>query len=216
MTLLHDLLEIDFIADPLFDENCYVLRRRDADRCLLVDPGLQAEAVLRLVGERNLRVDRILVSHGHPDHVAGIPAVKAEHRCPAAIHPADRPLLETVATFPGVPPDLPPPACEEDLADAQVVEWQELQIAVLHTPGHTRGSVSFLVGPDLLTGDTLFQRGIGRSDLPGGSFDTLLFSIRSRLYTLDPDTTVHPGHGPATTIGAEMRLNPFVRGPEFQ
>jgi hydroxyacylglutathione hydrolase len=212
MTLLHDLLEIAAVPDPLFDENCYVLRRRDADRCLLVDPGLQAGAVLRLLADRGLRCDRILVSHGHPDHTAGIPAVKAEQRCPAAIHPADRPLLERVSGFPGIPADLPAPSCEEDLADRQVVEWQELQIAVLHTPGHTRGSVSFLIGADLLSGDTLFRRGIGRTDLPGGSFDTLLFSIENRLYTLPPETIVRPGHGPATTIGEEMRLNPIVRG----
>lgn len=211
LTLLHDLLAIDSVADPLFDENCYVLRRRDAERCLLVDPGLQAEAVLRHLAERRLRCDAILVSHGHPDHVAGIPAVQAEHHCPAAIHPADRPLLAHVAGFPGVPRDLPPPTCADDLSDGQVMEWQELQIAVLHTPGHTLGSVSFLIGPDLLSGDTLFQRGVGRTDLPGGSFETLLFSIRNRLYTLPPATAVRPGHGPATTIGEEMRLNPFVR-----
>ncbi len=213
MTTLHDLLEIDSVADPLFGENCYVLRRRDADRCLLVDPGLQAEAVLRLLSDRGLACDRILVSHGHPDHVAGIPAVQARHRCRAAIHPADRPLLERVAGFPGVPEDLTAPFCEEDLSDGQVVDWQELQIAVLHTPGHTPGSVCFLIGPDLLSGDTLFQRGIGRTDLPGGSFETLLFSIQNRLYTLSPDTAVHPGHGPATTIGEERRENPFVRAP---
>ncbi|HYA00985.1 MAG TPA: MBL fold metallo-hydrolase [Candidatus Binatia bacterium] len=213
MNELRDLLELHAVVDPFFDQNCYVLRRRDADRCLVVDPGLQAEAVIAFLERRGLGCDRVLASHGHPDHVLGVPAVRAAHRCPAAIHPADRFLLGQLAIFPGMPDDLPPVEFDEDLAEGQVIDWQELQIAVLHTPGHTPGSVSFLVGPDLLSGDTLFRRSVGRTDLPGGSLDALLFSIRDRLYALSPETVVHPGHGPATTIGEEMRSNPFVRHP---
>jgi hydroxyacylglutathione hydrolase len=143
--------------------------------------------------------------------------VRAAHACPAAIHPADRYLLGAGGMLPGLP-DPGPIECGEDLAGGQVIAWQGLAITVLHTPGHTPGSVSFLIGAwpppppgELLSGDTLFHRGVGRTDLPGGSMDALVVSIRDRLYALPPDTVVHPGHGPVTSIAEEMRDNPFVR-----
>lgn len=205
-----DLVQLHAVVDPLFDQNCYILRRRDSDRCLVIDPGLQAQAALRLMEDAGLSCDRILVSHGHPDHVAGIPAVKAAHGCPAAMHALDRPLLGEAGVLPGFPAPPQASVVDEDLSAGQVIGWQELEIAVIHTPGHTPGSVCFLVGTDLLSGDTLLRRSIGRTDLPGASPDTLLMSIRDRLYTLRPETVVHPGHGTATTIAEEMRSNPFV------
>ena len=210
MEQLRDLVHLHIFTDPLYDQNCYVLRRRDTDRCLVVDPGLQARAAVRFLEEAGLGCDRILLTHGHADHVVGVPAVKMAFGCPAAIHADDRWLLEQTAMFPGIPSDIPEVVCEEDLSAGQLIAWRELEVVVLHTPGHTPGSVSFLMGPDLLAGDTLFRRGVGRTDLPGGSWETLLFSIRERLYALPAETVVHPGHGPATTIGEEMRENPFV------
>lgn len=214
--MLRDLVQLHLFTDPLYDQNCYVLRRRDTDRCLVVDPGLQAPAVLRLLEGEGFGCDRILLTHGHPDHLAGVPEVKRALGCPAAIHPEDRWLLEQAATFPAIPPDLPEVVCEDDLTGGELIAWQGLEVAVLHTPGHTPGSVCFVVGPDLLAGDTLFRRSVGRTDLPGGSWETLLFSIQDRLYALPADTVVHPGHGPSTTIGEEMRANPFVLHPTFR
>ena len=213
MEMLRDIVQLSVVIDPLYDQNCYVLRRRDSDHCLIVDPGLQAGEALRVMEGSGLRCDRILLTHGHPDHVSGVPLVMAAHGCKAAIHAQDRWLLDYVSTFPGIPDDLPPVICDEDLADGEVISWLDLEIAVLHTPGHTPGSVCLVVGRDLLAGDTLFRRGVGRTDLPGGSWETLLFSIRDRLYSLPAETVVHPGHGAATTIGEEVQANPFTVHP---
>jgi glyoxylase-like metal-dependent hydrolase (beta-lactamase superfamily II) len=132
------------------------------------------------------------------------------------MHPDDREQLPAVHRFPGVPPDLADIVIEQELHDGEVIRWQDLDIEVMHTPGHTRGSVCFRIGPDLLSGDTLFNRSVGRADLPGGSWPALLFSIEHRLYTLPPETVVYPGHGPRTKLGEEMQFNPFVVHPRYR
>jgi glyoxylase-like metal-dependent hydrolase (beta-lactamase superfamily II) len=213
---LRDLVELVIVVDETFDQNCYVLRRRDTDEVLVVDPGLQHPRTLALLDKHGLRCSRILLTHGHPDHVNGVPAVKAAHGCEAAIHPDDRELLGQVRHLPGVADDLPEVVCEQDLTPGEVLHWNDLDVKVLHTPGHTRGSVCFLVGRDLIAGDTLFQRSVGRSDLPGGSFEALMFSIQNTLYALPPETVVYPGHGPRTTIREEMQYNPFVVHPRYR
>jgi hydroxyacylglutathione hydrolase len=213
---LGELVELSAVVDPTFDQNCYLLRRRDTDEVLAVDPGLQHAEVVAHLERRGLRCSSILLTHGHPDHVSGVPALRAAFECPAAIHPADRPMLAHVAGFPGVPEDLPAVVAEDDLLPQSVVHWQGLDIAVLHTPGHTPGSVSFLLGSDLYAGDTLFQRSVGRTDLPGGSWDQLMASIQDTIYTLAPETIVYPGHGPRTTVGEEMRFNPFAVHPQYR
>lgn len=213
---LRELVDLEVVVDGTFDQNCYVLHRRDTDAALVVDPGLQSAAVLDSLERRGLRCERILVTHGHPDHVNGVPAVRAAHGCTAAIHPDDRELLAHVRRLPGVDPDLPEVVCELDLVPGEVLSWQGIGVAVLHTPGHTRGSVCFHLGPELIAGDTLFQRSVGRTDLPGGDWATLMLSIENVLYALPPETVVRPGHGPSTTIGEEMRHNPFVVHPRYR
>jgi hydroxyacylglutathione hydrolase len=213
---LRDLIELAIVVDPTFDQNCYVLRRRDTTDVLVVDPGLQHPQTIALLEKRGLRCDRILLTHGHPDHVNGVPALKAAFGCEAAIHPDDREQLEAARYLPGVPDDLPDVVCEQDLRDGEMLRWHDLDIEVVHTPGHTRGSVCFRVGPDLLSGDTLFHRGVGRCDLLGGSMPALIFSIENRIYTLPPDTVVYPGHGERTTVDEEMRSNPFVVHPRYR
>ena len=133
MEPLRDLVQLHLFTDPLFDQNCYVLRRRDTERCLVIDPGLQADAALRFLEGEALACDRILLTHGHPDHLAGVPTMKAALGCTAAIHPEDRWLLAEAGAFPGIPAGLPEVICEDDLSAGQVIAWQGLEVAVLHT-----------------------------------------------------------------------------------
>ena len=213
---LRDLIDLSIVVDPTYDQNCYMIRRRDTRDVVLVDPGLQYQRVLDLLDEHDLRCERILLTHGHGDHVSGVPAIRAAQQCRAAIHPADHEQLLFVHFLPGIPQDLPDVEVDDELHDGEVIAWQGLDIEVLHTPGHTRGSVCLRIGPDLLTGDTLFRRGVGRADLPGGDLPSLMFSIENRVYTLPPETVVYPGHGQRTTIAEEQELNPYVVHPRYR
>ncbi len=210
---LADLVEVTIVVDPVFDQNCYVLRRRDTDRALVVDPGLQGERVARLLDDRRWGCDGILATHGHPDHVLGVPHVRrVAPAAPLRLHRADWALLDPSAwRDQGLPVgDGGAIVPDEDLPGGAAVRWLGLTLAVRHTPGHTPGSVCLLVGGDCFSGDTLFADSVGRTDLPGGSWPQLVFSIRSQLFTLPGPTAVHPGHGRPTTIGAERLGNPFV------
>jgi hydroxyacylglutathione hydrolase len=209
---LREKLAVSVFPDDLFGENCYLIRRRDTTSALAVDPGLQANRVLDVVRREGLTVERILVTHGHIDHVAGVPLAHRETGAPVAMHPDDIAILdwERFREMPFVPKDFAPFSIDTTLAHEATLALQDVSLRVLHTPGHTQGSVCFLFGLDCFAGDTLFQRGIGRSDLPGGDMQKIVFSIRNVLYRLPPKTVVYPGHGPSTTIEEEMLLNPFV------
>jgi glyoxylase-like metal-dependent hydrolase (beta-lactamase superfamily II) len=209
---LREKLAVSVFPDDLFGENCYVIRRRDTQTAVAVDPGLQIDRVLQLIQQERLTVEQILVTHGHLDHVGGVPALHAATAAPVAMHPDDVAILdwERLAQLPFMPPGFAPFSIDTRLAHDTTLSFEDVSLRVLHTPGHTQGSVCFLFGLDCFAGDTLFQRGIGRTDLPGGDTQKIVFSIRNVLYRLPPKTVVYPGHGPSTTIEEEMLLNPFV------
>ena len=209
---LREKLDISIFADELFGENCFLIRRRDTAAALVVDPGLQVGLVERQLREERLTLERILVTHGHIDHIAGVPALHHETDAPIAMHPDDLAILDwdQFGQLPFVPQGFAPFSIDLALTHGLMLTFQDLSLRVLHTPGHTEGSVCFLFGLDCFAGDTLFQRGIGRTDLPGGDMRKIVFSIRNVLYALPPRTVVFPGHGPRTTIEEEMLLNPFV------
>jgi glyoxylase-like metal-dependent hydrolase (beta-lactamase superfamily II) len=209
-----DKVEIRSFADPYFDQNCLIIRRRDTKQALVLDPGLQFEKISDVISGEDLQVQHILVTHGHVDHVLGVPTIKQQTGATVYMHPADRMQFErnpkVIRQF-GLNPELfGTPVIDVELEEGKAVEWQELVFDVIHTPGHTQGSVVFLLGERCFGGDTLFRRGVGRTDLPGGSWDALVASIQGKLFQLPPDTVVYPGHGPITTIAEEMRENPFV------
>ncbi len=197
--------------------NCSVLVDPASKAAVVIDPGGDFPLIRRAVERRGGRVVAIVHTHTHVDHVGATAELQALTGAPARIHEADRFLYELLpvqAAFVGVPV---PETCElaGDLADGTTIAAGAFEIAVLHTPGHTPGSVTFLLrsaeGAVAFTGDTLFRRGVGRTDLWGGDAATLARSLRDRLGTLDEATRVVPGHGALTTIGEEKRANPYLR-----
>ncbi len=191
--------------------NCYIIESNV--RSLIIDPGDEPERILRYVNDLKVVPGDIIATHTHFDHVLGVDAVRKVAKSRFLIHSEDLPMLQSmqsrVRQFMGfeVPP---PPKVDGYIKDGDVFKLGEESIRVLHTPGHSPGSVS-LAGPGfVLTGDVLFNQSIGRTDLPGGDFQTLVDSIKEKLFTLDEETIVYPGHGPETSIGDEKLANPFV------
>ena len=203
--------------------NCYVLAPRRGSDAIVVDPGQRAFGTLRrILDENRLTPAAVLLTHGHIDHIWSAQKVADTFGCPVYIHPADRFMLADPIR--GFGPRIaqiafgtlfrePRQLIELD-RDGEILDLGGIPVAVDHTPGHTRGSVCFRVSGEglVFTGDTLFKQSVGRTDLPGGSGRDLLDSIITKLFTLDDDTRVLPGHGEATTIGSERRSNPFLQG----
>lgn len=210
--VLRATLEVSIFVDELFGENCFLIRRRDTSAALVIDPGLQLERVRQQLRADNLQVDRILITHGHIDHIAGVSGLQVETGAPIAMHPEDLAIIDwdQLGQLRFTPDGFAPFSIDTPLAHDVTLQFQDLSLRVLHTPGHTEGSVCFVFGLDCFAGDTLFQRGIGRTDLPGGDMRKIVFSIRRVLYALPPKTLVYPGHGPRTSIEEERLLNPFV------
>lgn len=200
-----------FRAGP-FDNNNYVIVCTASRETAIVDVGFEPEPIIDAVREAELNVRYLLNTHAHYDHVAAMKAVQAAVGGDYYLHPDDRELAahltEQGATF-GLPPaEAPSPI--HDLADGQRLPLGSETLEVIHTPGHSPGGVAFHWNGWLWSGDTLFAGSIGRTDLPGGSFETLDRAIRTRLFSLSDDVRVFPGHGPDTTIGRERLDNPFV------
>ncbi|MGC2655212.1 MAG: MBL fold metallo-hydrolase [Mycobacterium sp.] len=205
--------------------NCYVLAQRPGSDAIIVDPGQRAMGPLRQIVDKNrLTPAAVLLTHGHIDHIWSAQKVSDTFGCPAYIHPEDRLMLTD--PIKGIGPRLgqllfsaafsePKQVIELD-RDGDKIDLADITVTVDHTPGHTRGSVVFRVADDasevVLTGDTLFERSIGRTDLWGGSGRDLLNSLVHKLLVLSDKTVVLPGHGNSTTIGAERRANPFLQG----
>jgi len=195
--------------------NCTLLGDEETREAIVVDPGDEISRINERLKAHGLTLKQILITHAHIDHVGGALKLKSLTGAPIFLNENDLPLLEIMAeqaAWVGVPtPETAPP--DETLTDGRRVGLENYPAQVIHTPGHTQGSISLHFEPlkMVLAGDTLFAGSIGRTDLPGGNYDQILDSIQSRLLTLPDGTKVVPGHGPVTTIGAERKTNPFLK-----
>ncbi len=195
--------------------NCTVLGDEDAGEAIVIDPGDEVGRIYQRLNELGLKLKQILVTHAHIDHVGGALKLKKLTGAPIFLNENDLPLLKMMAMQAGWlgidTPETAPP--DESLADGMSVGLGRYPATVIHTPGHTQGSVSLHFAPlkMVIAGDTLFAGSIGRTDLPGGNYGQIIDSIHSRLMVLPDETRVLPGHGPETTIGGERKSNPFLQ-----
>ena len=199
------------VVGPL-ETNCYLAYCDETLECGVIDPGAEPERIFPAIVECGLKPVIILNTHGHIDHIGANRDIKEKFGIPLCIHALDSPLLEKtqqfeLSLFLGAQES--PPA-DRLLKDGESVDFGRCRLEVIHTPGHSRGSVGFFGENILFSGDTLFNGGVGRTDLPGGSTRDLEVSIRERILTLPSGTVVLPGHGPWTTIGEERESNPFL------
>lgn len=195
--------------------NCSIVVEGGGKAAVVVDPGDESARILDVVRAHGLEVVAIVHTHAHIDHLIATAALARATGAPAYLHRGDLPLYDNLgmqAAMLGLPSAPEARPIDRWLEDGGVISFGASALSVLHTPGHTPGSVCFHdgAGARLFSGDTLFRRSVGRTDLWGGSFPQLEQSIRERLYTLPPETVVVPGHGPVTTIAEERRHNPFV------
>src|SRR5437773_6866690 len=202
------------IPNGQFAENCYFVIDEASNACAIIDPGEEAGLIAHKLAAAGVQPVGIWLTHAHIDHVLGVPRLKADTKAPVHVHPADRVLYDHVreqALAFGMRAE-PMPEPDRALAHGDVLPVGGLAFRVRHAPGHSPGSVVFEGQGVAFGGDVLFQGSIGRTDLPGGDFDTLLKSIERELLTLSDSTIVYSGHGPDTTVGPERRANALLTG----
>ncbi|HUR35304.1 MAG TPA: MBL fold metallo-hydrolase [Vicinamibacterales bacterium] len=203
-----------------FHKNGFVVACPRSREGVLIDPGDEVDGLLEFIAQEGLRIRHILLTHAHVDHVTGVAAAKAAFGVPVHLHRDDLFIYERAVEqgrLFGVAVDPPPPPVDRFYVPGEAIGFGDFEARPHHTPGHCPGGVCLEVarkgerGLDLFVGDTLFAGAIGRTDLPGGDYATLMASIRSVLLPFGDEARVYPGHGPDTTIGRERRTNPYLQ-----
>jgi hydroxyacylglutathione hydrolase len=207
-------LDVQMLTVGPIAENCFVLRREGSGRGLIVDPGDEPDRILAKVEEMGTKIEAILVTHCHFDHIGAVAPVATVTGAPVYCPEMERPLLADIMTYVPIPGIGPYDSYEADetLSGGEVLDLAGMTIDVIFTPGHSPGHVTYSVRDEeaMFSGDVLFQGSVGRVDLPGGDGPTLMRSIRRLVESHPPETGVYPGHMGVTTLGAECATNPFL------
>lgn len=199
-----------FTVGPM-EANCYILYNPDKREGLIIDPGAEGSRLIKFIKQEKISINYIINTHGHPDHIGANRKIKEHTNAPILIHQYDAPMLtKSESVLPLIfPLESSSPPADTFIKDGDLIECAGMKLKVLHTPGHTPGGISLLIDDSIFTGDTLFSGSIGRSDLPGGSQEVLLNSIK-KILSLDENLIIYPGHGPSTTVSEELHSNPFI------
>lgn len=218
--MIHSSLNLECIVSQPFEENTYLAYRAGSTDCLIIDPGMEPEKFAAVIKEKSLNPVAILNTHGHSDHIAGNGFCKQHWPdCPLIIGEGDEPKLTDAQLNLSAPfgVELISPSADQTVREGDSIDYAGIKLEVLETPGHSCGHVVFVwkdASPYVVFGgDVLFNGSIGRTDFPDGSMEQLASAIHGKLFTLPGDTIVLPGHGPATTVEQEIRMNPFVGAP---
>ena len=200
------------VVGPL-QTNCYLVYCEETSECAVIDPGAEPDLIFQAVSSKGLKPVALINTHGHVDHVGANKDIKEKYDIPLMMHEADAPMLKSIlqsglGLMLGAKNSPPPDSLLEENDEVKI---GNSTLKIFHTPGHSPGSLILLTDSFLISGDTLFCMGVGRTDLPGGSWTTLINSINEKIFIHPDDTIVLPGHGPSTTIGQEKSGNPFLR-----
>lgn len=204
---------VERIPAGIYAANCYIVGDEKTKKAAIIDPGGEAYKIMIRVKEEGYDVEAIILTHGHGDHIGGCVEIKEETNAPIMIHAEDAHMLKDAKKNLSSLMSSPDANFEADrlLKNNEVIKIGNLELKVIHTPGHTRGGITISCEDCLFTGDTLFQNSIGRTDFEGGDFDTIIKSIKNKLLVFNNETLVLSGHGGESTIGHERKRNPFLK-----
>ncbi len=200
---------LEIIPVGLLAANCYIIGCEDTHEGVVIDPGENGEKILSKIEELGLNIKYIILTHGHFDHIGAVNEVKNNTNGLVAIHSLDKEMVEDEKRSGNNRRSVAIDSYNVDLKDGDIITIGNLDLKIIHTPGHSPGGICIYTEDTVFTGDTLFAGSIGRTDFYKGNMEELLFSIKNKLFTLPNDTKVYPGHGPSSTILEEKNTNPF-------
>ncbi len=207
-------LEVVVLPNGQFAQNCFLVADRRSGEAVIIDPGEEPTMFLAELNTRGWNLGAIWLTHAHIDHIMGVGEIRRATGAPIHLHPLDRPIYDALPQFGawvGMQLEAPPPP-DHEITPGSALGVGGFEFKVRFTPGHSPGSVSFVGNGMVFGGDVLFNGSVGRTDLPGGDYATLMATIQNQFLSLPDSTVVHSGHGPDTTIGVERLTNPFLAG----